>query len=358
MNRSYIVAAAVLGIAVLWITSGQIGRDSDAGARSAADTEPSDSRLQRVRVSSIEATPMMAEVIIPGRTQAFRTVDVRSQVRGPVGKILIARGQPVKEGDVILGIDPQARQEKLAEARAKVAQRTMEFDAASKLEDRGFSSRVRLNEARAMLEEARAELRQAELDVMNLEIRAPFDGILEDRPAEVGDFLEVGGLAARVVDLDPIRVVAYAAERDVAMLDRGAKGHTRLIDGTVVEGTISYVAATAETNTRTFRVEMEVPNPDSRIVDGVTAELRLPIAQKLAHKVMPSVLTLADSGAIGVKIVDSDDVVRFVPATILGSAPDGGVWLGGLPDRITLITVGQDFVAEGQKVVPVPAGAA
>lgn len=357
MNRSYVVAAAVMGIAVLWVASGLFGGD-DTPLEQGAAASGQDAKLQSVRVARLAATPMTAEVVIPGRTQAIRAVDVRAQVRGPVAEVLVARGRPVKTGDVVLRIDPQARAERLAETRAKMAQRKLEYDAASKLEDRGFSSRVRLNEAKANLDQAQAELRQAEVDMANLDVRAPFDGVLEDRPAEVGDFLEVGGLVARVVDLDPMRVVAFATERDIGLLDRGTKGHARLVDGRVVEGQITYVASSAEANTRTFRVELEIPNADGAIVDGLTAELRMPIAQKLAHKVSPGVLTLGDDGGIGVKLVDAGDVVRFVPVAILGSAPDGGVWLGGLPDQVTLITVGQDFVAPGQKVQAVPAGGA
>ena len=72
----------------------------------------------------------------------------------------------------------------------------------------------------------------------------------------------------------------------------------------------------------------------------------------IAHRVSPAILTLTDDGMIGVKTLGPDNRVRFHPIQIIGDGADG-VWLSGLPNRITLITVGQEFVAEGQTVRPI-----
>jgi multidrug efflux system membrane fusion protein len=125
-----------------------------------------------------------------------------------------------------------------------------------------------------------------------------------------------------------------------------------LIGGREVAGRIRFIAAEAEATTRTFRVEVELPNPAAEIPDGITAEIRLPLGEVAAHRVSPAILTLTDEGAIGVKTLGPDNRVRFYPVRIIGDGTDG-IWLSGLPERITLITVGQDFVAEGQTVHPI-----
>ncbi len=88
----------------------------------------------------------------------------------------------------------------------------------------------------------------------------------------------------------------------------------------------------------------------------MTAELRLPAAERPAHRLSPAALTLSDAGAVGVKTVDADGRVRFREVEILADEPQG-VWVAGLPETVTLITVGQEFVTEGQRVRPVPAAA-
>jgi multidrug efflux system membrane fusion protein len=72
-------------------------------------------------------------------------------------------------------------------------------------------------------------------------------------------------------------------------------------------------------------------------------------------------LSLADDGTVGVKVVDNDERVKFYPVELAGSTPEG-MQVTGLPDDIRLITVGQGFVTEGQRVdavtVSSPEGAA
>src|SRR5690606_32345323 len=105
-------------------------------------------------------------------------------------------------------------------------------------------------------------------------------------------------------------------------------------------------------STRTFRVELAVPNPDNKLPAGMTAEIRLPAGESEAHFLSPALLSLDEQGNIGVKTVDEHDVVRFHEVEIIRSASDG-VWVTGLPDEVTVITVGQGFVAVGEKVEPV-----
>ncbi|MGQ3050061.1 MAG: efflux RND transporter periplasmic adaptor subunit [Niveispirillum sp.] len=353
-RRSVIIAAVILAVSVLWVLSGVVFGDRKAPEQTAQAPGSKPPALQAsVQVRRQSAEMMQAALSIPGQTEAFRKVSLRAEVAGPVETILAERGATLRAGQPVLRIAARARRERLDEATARLAQRRIEFEAASSLQAKGFQSQIRLAETKSLFEAAEAEQRQAALDVAHLEVKSPIDGVLETREAEVGSFMEVNGVVGTIVDLDPIRVVANATERDVTQLRPGMKGSARLLDGTALDGTITYVAASAEPNTRTFRVELEVPNPGNRIRDGLTASLSLPMAETKAHRVSPGILTLADNGTVGVKLVEADGTARFAPVQLLGNAPDGGVWLGGLPDIITLVTVGQDFITHGQKVTTV-----
>ena len=76
----------------------------------------------------------------------------------------------------------------------------------------------------------------------------------------------------------------------------------------------------------------------------------------MAHLVTPSALTLNDNGVVGVKTVEPDNTVKFRTVEIIANNIDG-VWLGGLPNKIQLITVGQEFVIDGEIVTPVSGSA-
>ena len=132
----------------------------------------------------------------------------------------------------------------------------------------------------------------------------------------------------------------------------GDSAQVRIGNGVEMVGRVRFVSRAAEATTRTFTVEVEVPNPNDILSVGLTAELRIPANKVMAHRVSPAVLTLSGEGAIGVKIVDANNEVEFIPVTIVADTTEG-IWLVGLPEMITLITVGQEFVVVGEAVRPV-----
>ena len=173
-----------------------------------------------------------------------------------------------------------------------------------------------------------------------------------NRAVEIGDYVEPGDRIARLIDLDPLLVVVQLSERDAGQLEIGGLAQARLITGQKVEGMVSYISPEADTATRTFRVEVEVPNPDGALPDGVSAEVTLPTGRVMAHHVSPAVLTLGEAGNVGVKTLTPQNTVAFLPVTIIGEE-SSGVWIAGLPPRVTLITVGQEFIVDGQTVRPI-----
>jgi len=115
---------------------------------------------------------------------------------------------------------------------------------------------------------------------------------------------------------------------------------------------VRYIARTADEQTRTYRIELDIPNPQHTIRAGMTTLVRLPLATVPSHFLSPSILSLDDSGTLGVKIINGESTVRFLPVTIISAEADG-YHVAGLPERVTLITVGHEFVTDGEAVTPV-----
>jgi len=360
MTRSWLIAIIIAIGAAAWIGSGLIGGGTDANGQTgdpdSTAAEPEESQaLQQVRTREIVAEPMVDNVSVQGRTIAHRKVTLRAEIGGRVEEILVERGAEVEAGEVVARLEVDERQALLDEARARLASAEIEYNAAERLNSQGYRADTQLAQARAVLDSARAAVRLAELRIENLETTAPFAGTLHDRMVEVGDYVADGDPIGMVVELDPLRVAGQLSERHLGEIEPGTVGTVTLIDGRKLEGVVTYVGAVANDTTRTFTIEMEVDNPDHRIIEGLTAEMTLPVSNVTAHRVSPAVLHLADSGEIGVLEVLDDDTVAFRPARIVGSAPDA-VWLAGLPERLDIVTVGLGFVKPGQRVEPVPEG--
>lgn len=357
--------AIVVAVAVIvWMASGTITSPGSNAAVSSARTTsvPGENgqadRNERagitVAVQRSDARPVERVVSVSARTEPNRVVEIRGEVEGRVVAIEAERGAFVREGDVIARLDPREREARLAQAQAQLEQHRIQHSAAMELRGRDLLSEVQVAEARARLVASEAELMDIELELERTTITAPFDGVVQERPIEIGDLVRIGDSIAEIVDTDPIIVVGEVNEREVAELRTGGHGTAVLATGGRVEGTVRYVAPVADAGTRTFSVELAVPNTERRIRAGITASLDLATDDLYGHLLQPSLLTLDDEGTIGVKIVDSRRSVKFVPVEILRSTTEG-IWVTGLPETADIIAVGQGFVLDGQVVDAVAA---
>ena len=148
-----------------------------------------------------------------------------------------------------------------------------------------------------------------------------------------------------------------AAERNLGGIKVGATAEIRLVTGQKVQGKVRFVSKSAAAATRTYRVEVEIPNADGAIPDGITAEVALRMEPQEATRIPRSALTFSSAGALGVRVVDASDVVQFVPVAVVED-DQADMWVGGIANGARVIVQGQDFVREGQKVQPAPATAA
>lgn len=356
MRLSVIVAALIAVGGVGWIASGAlIGEPSpeaasgDVGGSGASDAAAAPFQ---VRVADVVAEAYTEEVALLGHTSANRVVQIASEIDGRVSELLVEEGSRVEPGDPLARLEMNDLAARVDEAAALVEQRRIEYSAASQLGQSGYSARTQVAAAAANLDAAEAMLTAAQQQEAKTEISAPFEGVINERTVELGTYVRAGDPVATVVDLDPIIMVVHVTERQVPDVQVGAIAHARLLAGREVDGVIRFVSAIADPSTRTYRVEIEVENPDGAIVDGLTADVRVPGRQIMAHRISPAVLALADDGTIGVRVVGADNVVAFMPVTLLGDTADG-LWVGGLPEMVTLITVGQEYVSSGQVVEPV-----
>ncbi len=399
--RLFPILTALTVVAVLYLLVFERDRVLDfSGAETAqveetapepaeTETDASDNRVAVVALKS-EATTIDGAVILRGRTEAARQVELRSETSGLMISEPLRKGAFVSQGDLLCQLEPGTReialtdsearlleatarvpeaQARLAEARARLVEAEINDNAASRLSEDGFASETRVAQTTAAVEAARAGVQAAETGVESaragvqsaeagvaaaenelekLNIRAPFEGILETDTAEIGSLLQPGSLCATVLQLDPIKLVGFVPETMVERVQVGAPAGARLSSGREVTGLVTFLSRSADMNTRTFRVDIEVPNADLAIRDGQTAEIAIQSDGEIAHLIPQSALTLNDSGDLGVRLV-REDAAAFAPVSVLRDTING-IWVAGLDEQADVIVVGQEFVTDGVPV--------
>ncbi|WP_170363194.1 efflux RND transporter periplasmic adaptor subunit [Ruegeria arenilitoris] len=371
------------------------GRE-DAASQSDADAEASDaSAVQAVGVVALRSTAREIDsaVLLRGETKAIRQVEVLAETTSTVISEPKRKGTFVEAGDLLCELDPGSRPAQLAqakaakleaesrvpeaearleEAHARVAEAEINLIAARKLSETGFGSETRriaaeaeMSTAKAGIKAAEAELKAteagieaaeaavsaAELELDRITIEAPFQGLLESDAAELGSLMQPGSLCATVIQLDPIKLVGFVPETEVNRVTVGAPAQAQLVTGLQVEGRVTFLSRSADETTRTFEVEVTVPNPELLIRDGQTASIRIAAEGAKAHLLPQSALTLNNEGQLGVRTVGAGNIVDFVPIRLLRDTADG-VWVGGLAETVDIIVVGQEFVTAGVVVAP------
>ena len=348
MGKTTKTAIAVLSFLVFWMLSGIFFSDTKNTAEISLKINNEES-LINVKAKVFSSESRLASVTIQGRTEANRSVLISSETNGIVQSILADKGDQVKKDQIICKLSVDSRKAKLDEAEALMRQKKLEWEASKVLVEKGYRSQTKAAGSKAAFDASKALVIQMQNELENIYIRAPFDGFFNDNLSEVGDFLSIGMPCGQIIDYDPILVTGQISEQEIKKVKTGVIAKATLSTGEKLDGLISYISKTADKKTRTFRVEIKIDNPDFKIKDGMTTELFLPTQKVRAHLIPPSSLTLDRDGKIGIRHIVSNNKVVFSSVEIVGDKGEL-VWVTGLPDKVTIITVGQEFVIEGQKV--------
>ena len=355
MRKTYIIAALIAVAIGLWLASGQIDKGDPirhatlAEIKDEAQAADEDRTPTKVRARISQAQPYTASVTIRGRTENKRSVEVRAETQGRVEARPVEKGNRVSKGDLLCRLAVEDRSAALNEAQEGFNQARIDFDGAQRLKQKGFQAESDIARTRAQLASAKAAVERARLAIDRTYLRAPFDGIIENTQAEIGDYLQPGATCATVIDLDPMMMVGRVSERDVGALTLGGTAEGTLADNSKLTGEITFIGRQSDSSTRTYPIEVAVPNADYSVRSGLTAQISVPVADLKAHLISPALLALDTAGNIGLRTLSQDNIVVWNDIEIVNDS-GSGAWVTGLPDVARIITVGQEMVVPGEAV--------
>ncbi len=346
----------VLVAAAAWVLTGEFSSVGSAAEDDEKKVEPAKAdTVKAPRTVSAVAVPFIDHrltIRISGQTEADKKAELAMRASGTITSLSIKQGDSVKAGDVILAMDSAEKKIAVDAAEQVVTQKRAQADATEALAKKGNVAKLQLDSARADLQNSQSQLESAKAELERTQVIAPFDGLVDKISVQNGASVQQGAVVATLLLLDPIVATGEISERNLNQIKIGSPASVKLVNGAIADGTVRYISRDASAATRTYRVEVAVANKDGTIPAGMTAEINLMSDPVKAIKLPRSAVTLNLDGAIGVRAVDKDNKVVFLPVELIDDATDA-IILTGVKEGTKIIISGQDFVTDGETVTVV-----
>ena len=263
--------------------------------------------LFKVKSITSLAKEINRTVNISSTSEAFRKIEIQSEITSKIEKVLKTKGSLVKDNEVIVKLE--------------------EYDSYKKLFNNGLISRNEFNK---------------------IALLTPFEGILLDGHKIEGELITPGSTVYEIIDLSKIKIIGYVNENEINGITTDNTVEVKILNKNVL-GVIDYISPIADYNTKTFEIIVIFDNSDLRVRDGISAELIIYKDKIKVHKISPSVLSLGENGDIGIKVLNKDNEVIFKEIEIIEDTSDY-MLISGLDDEENIITIGQQYVSSGDKV--------
>lgn len=335
------------------------------GAESDAQPDGADRPPARVDTVLVSARDIRETVSSTGTLRSVETVELRSEVAGPVRSIHFAEGERVQKGQLLVSIERVKIEDQLdaataaraaQEARAELARAT--HRRVHTLYERGSASQEELDEAASDSEEAEAMLGQLDAEISLLEeqladteVRAPVDGRISLRLVDTGDLVQVGTPLATLYTLDPLEVVAQVPDRilDRVHLGQEVRARVSAFPDRVFTGTITFISPAVDEGSRMFPVKAEIANTDEVLKPGSFAAVAITLELREGRPMIPEeCLVSTRQGYIVYVVVDGTARRRNVE---IGLREPGIVEiLSGLEVGETVVRAGQMTLSDGDPV--------
>jgi membrane fusion protein (multidrug efflux system) len=280
-------AAVVLAYSLLSLGACSKGTDDTPEKAEAVTLLVSPEDLVTVSNSALASGPS-----ITGSVEAERRADLRAEVSAVVLSVLKENGDPVRRGDLLVRLDPNAIRDSLTAAEASVRAASQAFEQAErqyqrmiKLREAGMIAIQQLEDAEtqrnnAQSERAAARTREvtARQQLERTEVRAPFDGIVSDRKVSAGDTASVGKELMQIIDPTSLRFEGRVSADSIGQVAAGQRVSFRIqgFADTDVAGTVTRVNPAANAATRQVEVLVRFDDPKQQPgVTGLYAEGRV-----------------------------------------------------------------------------------
>jgi RND family efflux transporter MFP subunit len=275
---------------------------------SAAETLPA----AAVQVQSVECKLRVATEEVVGTVRAKLRSVIEAKVSGRIEKMLVVPGQNVKTGELLVQLDAREVQAQVDRALAVRQQAESDLKRATDLLQQKILSQSEYDNARSKSRVADAAATEAETLLGYTKVTAPFDGVITRKHADVGDLASPGKPLLEMEDARDLRLEADVPEAVIGHLTLGARLGVRVSGATSeLEGTISEIAPSADPNSRTFLVKLDLPSVPS-LRAGQFGRAAMPVGETSALRVPASAVVQRGQLELVFVAVNSHAQLRIV----------------------------------------------
>ncbi|HKM15832.1 MAG TPA: efflux RND transporter periplasmic adaptor subunit [Marinospirillum sp.] len=352
---SPLLALALLLVLIIWLASGDFlsSKTTAPSAIQQISSQPiTAQKAMRVETQWIEAKLFHPVETLQGQLKPWQQVDILAETSGRVIQLFAQEGQHLTQGAELLQLAKDNRPAQLAQFKAEYASRAADLKAAQRLKNANLVSDNELLRLKSSLLQTEVDLQAIQLELANTRPKAPFAGLLEKRHVELGEFVQTGNPLFTLLNINRLKAVAQISQQKIANIKENQPVKLTLLDGRELTGKVALISSLADMATRTFKLEVVIENPQQLRLAGASATLFIQRPSIAAHYLSLARLSLNQQGRMGIKHVNEQQQVVFSPVELL-SSDINGAWLGGLPKKIQLITLGAGFVESGDTVLPV-----
>ncbi|MBN2801434.1 MAG: efflux RND transporter periplasmic adaptor subunit [Deltaproteobacteria bacterium] len=316
-------------------------------AHAQINTEPIDA----TRVEVAEMRPSEARLLLnlPGDVVGSRDATLAAALGGYVEAVRAEEGQVVRRGQALLLVDASLHKASLDQAAAQAEQAASSLVRVQAMGER--ASQADLERAEIASRVASAALDAAKVRYSRAVISAPFDGVVAQLDAEVGEVLAPGAPAVRLVRLDPVHVELAVSDRDVGSLTKGLAVEVELNarEGRFT-GVVEQVAPAGDLKSRAFPVVVSVPNPDGGLLPGMIAQVKVDRLVQEQAMVLPQSWLVTNLDSRGV-YVEEGGVAHWRPLVLGAVVRDEVIVASGLSEGDRVITTGQRELLDGDPIL-------
>ncbi|MBK5567908.1 efflux RND transporter periplasmic adaptor subunit [Ensifer sp. SSB1] len=366
LKRSLLIAAVLVPVAALVVLKAY-GRTNEAPAEGPVGPQAS----LTVSVEKVRTEPSATFVTATGSIGAWQEATIGAEASGlRLADVLVEEGDHVESGEIVARLDSALLKAQLAEQRAAVEQARATLESAQSASVRAqkllVSKAISVESAeeksttfktsRAQLAQAEAAAERKEAELAQTEIRAPFDGVVSERPAVVGAIVQTGTELLKIIRDGRVEVAVQVPEKNLQSVAVGQAATVTDASGRVTQGSVSSVAEKVDATTRLGTVRVSLSN-GSGLKPGMFARVSIETAVSRMPSVAESALIWRD-GMPSVFIVEDDGKVT-ARAIETGTRSGGRVTVtSGLEGGESVVIAGAGFLSDGNtvRVSPIEAG--
>jgi membrane fusion protein (multidrug efflux system) len=338
--RIAIIVALLSAIAILSGCSGSEGRAEISEIP----------RGIAVQTISLKPRAFSEYLELTGTVEARNQIQIIAEEGGLLKRILKDKGNYENAGDTLAILENKVLESGYREARASLNQARLNFKSSEVLYEKKAISENEYLTAKYALERAQAVYELAEARYSKLFLKSPICALVNERYYDFGAYVMPMTPVFEVIDNEVVRITAGVAERFLANISVGTpvESYFDAFPDMVMNSTVSFVSKSVDPASRTFRIEIEIKNPDRKLVPQMVANLKI-LKRSFENEIVVPIDALMSSENGRYVFVHEDTLARQVEVDVLAVHEDS-VLVRGLTEDQQLVVMGQQDITNGERI--------